>query len=291
MANFKFKVLMVISILWTVFTLALVSWWMVFTVSQLEKMQIGHTENPAVYLQQERMIKAEGGFLLGSVVLGGLCLVLVLWQMQRQNDKIRMFFSVFTHEIKTSLARLILKTDLIAEEYPNEPSLVQLKEETVFLQNQLENALWVAKGFGKLFSERVNWLMLVRDFEWSLPSLRWQYKGEPFAIKIDRRLMQMILRNIVQNAIVHGQATELQVRAEQNLGDWQMWIEDNGRGFKGDLSILGESMERVAASSGSGIGLWVVKQGVHQLHGKVEFYSPSTGGFGVHLIIPKGSVE
>ncbi len=286
MSNLKIRILMLLSMLWMLFTLALVSWWMVFTVGQLENRRLGHIAEPAIYLQQERMIKAEGGVLLILLVSGGLGLVLALWQLQRQHEKIRDFFSVFTHETKTSLARLILKSDLMAEENPHSESLQQLKEETIFLQNQLENALWVAKGFGTLFIEKTEWSRLIKEFEWSWPSLQWRYFSEPFEVKIDRRVFQMVLRNLVQNAIHHGQAKEITFRAEKSESTWQLWIEDDGKGFTGDFSRLGVNMERATATSGTGIGLWGAQQGIRQMKGTVHFYPSAKGGFGVHISIP-----
>lgn len=287
MSNLKIKVLMVLSMLWMLFTLALVAWWMVFTVGQLENRRLGEIPvSPSVYLQQERMIKAEGGALLVLLISGGVGLVLTLWQLQRQHEKIRDFFSVFTHEIKTSLARLILKSDLMAEENPYTESFQQFKEETVFLQNQLENALWVAQGFGTLFLEKTEWTSLIKNFEWSWPSLQWRYISAPFEVKIDRRLFQMVLRNLVQNAIYHGQAKEIAFRAEKGETTWNLWVEDDGKGFPGDYLRLGQQMERATATSGTGIGLWVVKQGIRQMKGSIDFYPTSKGGFGIHMSIP-----
>ena len=284
--NLKIKILMILSMIWTLFTLALVAWWMLFTVTQLENLRTGKLLNPSVYLQQERMIKSEGGVLLLLLVLGGIGLVVALWLLQSQHEKVKSFFSIFTHEIKTSLARLILKSDLISEENPESIAFRELKEETVFLQNQLENALWVAQGFGSIFFEKFDWSMVLRDFEWSWPSLKWQFIGEPFDVRLDRRIFQMVMRNLVQNSIYHGQANELIFRAEKREEYWQMWIEDNGKGFQGNFAQLGEKIERVNAKSGTGIGLWVVQQGIKQLQGSIYFYPTKTNGFGVEIKIP-----
>lgn len=289
MSSFKSKVLIILSMLWTLFTLALVSWWMVFTMRQLEGLRNGTLPAPAQFLQQERMIKYEGSVLVLLLIFGGCGLVLSLWQLQRQHEKVRSFFSVFTHEIKTSLARLILKTDIMAEDHPGEASFQEIKEETAALQNQLENALWVAKGFGVLFIEKVAWTDLLRDLAWSWPSLNWEFVGDNFNIKIDRRLFQMIFRNLAQNALVHGQATKILVRSEQDENSWHLWFEDNGRGYQGDLSSLGQDMIRLTPTSGTGIGLWVVQRGLRQVQGRVQFYRPQQGGFGVHLILPRGA--
>ena len=51
--NLKIKILMILSMIWTLFTLALVAWWMLFTVTQLENLRTGKLLNPSVYLQQE----------------------------------------------------------------------------------------------------------------------------------------------------------------------------------------------------------------------------------------------
>lgn len=274
---------------WTLFTLALVGWWMIFTVSQLEKMRTGQLFDPSIYLQQERMIKAEGGVLLILLFSGGVGLVLALWQLQRQHEKIRTFFSVFTHEIKTSLARLILKSDLLAEEHPHENAFQTLKEETMILQNQLENALWVAKGFGELFVEKLPWKRLIGDFEIVTPNLKWIYLGDNFDVKVDRRVFQMIMRNLIQNSLVHGQASEMKCKAELLSSKWVLSLEDNGKSFSGDFSGLGAAMQRVAPSSGSGIGLWVVRQGVEKLGGTIQFYAVNGGGFGIRMEWPRES--
>ena len=66
-------------------------------------------------------------------------------------------------------------------------------------------------------------------------------------------------------------------------------FKDNGKGFQGDLSSLGEAFHRHTVTSGSGLGLNIVKSLVVQMCGVEPKYSNMEDGFAVELQVPKGT--
>ncbi len=85
--------------------------------------------------------------------------------------------------------------------------------------------------------------------------------------------LESILTNLVQNSVIHGHATEVDISVRREGGRVIVTVIDNGRGFQGDLSQLGELFVRHARSSGSGVGLYIVRQLAKAMHGSIRFCS------------------
>jgi two-component system sensor histidine kinase QseC len=111
----------------------------------------------------------------------------------------------------------------------------------------------------------------------------------------DALLLQVLLRNLVDNALRHSGATRIEVSIAQEGEHAVLTVSDNGRG------IAAEERERVqqrfyrgasadsAESSGSGLGLSIVRR-IAELHGgKLDIDSPAEGnGLLLRLRLPSG---
>lgn len=125
-------------------------------------------------------------------------------------------------------------------------------------------------------SMRENWPQLIIELE------------EDAIIKGDRRAIDSIFGNIIQNALVHGKSHKISIVAKQFSPEMlEIQIADDGRGFKGNLSKLGRLFERHNPSSGSGVGLYsVVALVKHMKGGVVNFTCLPERGFMVSFRIP-----
>jgi signal transduction histidine kinase len=99
----------------------------------------------------------------------------------------------------------------------------------------------------------------------------------------DPLLLEVLLRNLVDNALLHSGGTRIEVAIRQQDGHVQMTVSDNGRG------IAAEDRDRVqqrfcrgasadfSVAPGSGLGLSIVRR-IAQLHdGQVRIEAPLSG--------------
>ncbi len=85
----------------------------------------------------------------------------------------------------------------------------------------------------------------------------------------DAVLLQVLLRNLIDNALRHGKATQIEVSITARQGHALLSISDNGRGIAEDeRERVKQRFYRSASAdfSGSGLGLSIVKR-ITELHG------------------------
>jgi signal transduction histidine kinase len=68
-------------------------------------------------------------------------------------------------------------------------------------------------------------------------------------------------------------------------------VTDNGCGFQGDPSQLGQLFVRHARSSGSGVGLYIARQLLKRMNGAISFRSANAGGFVAELDFPGAGAD
>src|SRR5438309_10429254 len=86
----------VLAIIWFAFTFSLVTWWWIFFLLR-SRGDASH-----------RMFAWEGSILIAAVLIGGIALILFSYRDQKRHQRLRFFFSTFSHDIKTSITRLPL---------------------------------------------------------------------------------------------------------------------------------------------------------------------------------------
>ena len=104
----------------------------------------------------------------------------------------------------------------------------------------------------------------------------------------DARALESVLTNLVQNAVIHGQATAVALVARRTNGRVNLTVTDNGRGFPGDPSSLGQLFVRHARSSGSGVGLYIVRRLARAMNGSIKFGNGTERGFIAEIELPEG---
>jgi signal transduction histidine kinase len=165
--------------------------------------------------------------------------------------------------------------------------LDRLLQDTVRLQIQLENSLFVAQPDGRLLKERLDAAAAVERQREDWPTLTVDVQGAG-TVLADARAFDTVLRNVLQNAGLHGAATHADVRIARVSGDLiRIVIEDNGTGVSAeDLSHLGEPFSRPTATSGTGMGLHVSRRLVSRMGGEMRF-GVSGGGLVVTIDLPE----
>lgn len=266
-----YKTLMWLTGLWTAFTVALAVWWLVLVLRLLE---IDSIQQNIELLRYRRMITQEGLVLIFLLIGGGAALFACLLYLKRQNDRLRTFFATFTHELKTPLTNLRIQTEILRDQTKDsaqKSTVDRLANEGVRLELQLENSLFIADGEqGPLFLEDVDLVSIISIVKQSWPNLVVEISGQG-RVQGDRRALEAIFRNLLQNAKYHGKATkvfiDLQTESEKTL----IAVKDNGTGFSGSVEKLGSLFDRSNSRSGTGVGLWLIKNLTRRMNGRADF--------------------
>jgi PAS domain S-box-containing protein len=215
------------------------------------------------------------------------------------------------HEIKNPLTPIQLSAErlrrkLHTELKPESAQLLDRATHTIVQQvdamQQMVNAFseyarspdmnWTRFNLNQLITEVAD-LYRLQDPE---VEIRLELAATLADVEADRGRMRQLLANLISNAlqavagVQHGcvaLGTRL-LAAEQGAGPLrvQLWVSDNGAGFRDDL--LHNAFEPYVTSKarGTGLGLAIVKRIVEEHNGQVEAENRPEGGARVCVILP-----
>ena len=282
--NKNSKIKLGLSLFWFLYTFALVVWWWIFSLRQLDLLI--DVINPTKLQSMKRMLIGEGAVLVSTVFFGGLVLVFLTYREQSRNKVLRNFFANFTHDLKTSLTRLRLRTEVLAEKNSS-PEFQKLLAEASRLDLQLENSLWVAKTASyKLLQEKIRLSSVLGFLRAEWPDLEVSLKQD-VNLLADEQALRSVFRNILQNAWLHGKATKIEVIPLREKEFWALEVIDNGIGFNGEISQLGGELLRSQKANSNGLGVFLTQDLMKRMKGNITFHKLDKG-FKVRLLIPAG---
>lgn len=238
-----------------------------------------------------------GGIIMLAFVLCGLYVIFIYWRRQsRLYAEQKTFISQITHELKSPLAsiRLHLETIRLRNPPPDkmERFLDTMLADTERLNSLISNFLMAAKleqrpanaGLALIdFSTFVE--NFVQEFTLHLPegnSLT--ARIEPgISARIDIEGMEMVLRNLLENAFLYSHASpEVLVELCRCGKICTLTVSDNGRGIgRQELKNVFRMFYRVRSSGetirGTGLGLYIVKSIVQRHKGSIKVSSEGLG--------------
>ena len=209
------------------------------------------------------------------------------------------FVGVMSHELRTPVTTIYGAAKLLAK-WPRRPELETLvediEEESDRLHRITEDLLVLSRaehGLVELQPEPVLIQRLVpaviAEVRRRHPSLEVDLDLAPALPPIagDEAAMRQVLVNLLTNAAKYGEGTPVRVsaRAEADTDDVLVRVEDRGPGLPAeDLEPIFDLFFRSAANarraSGTGIGLYVVRQLVGAMGGTVHAYAVEPHGLG-----------
>ncbi len=274
---------------WLVFTLALTAWWAYFAFRQLNelaRLDVEHIESISRY---HRMLVWEGATLFLCLTGGAAWLAFLMHRETREKNRFQEFMAAFTHELKTPIASMKLQAEVLQEKIFDDSGrrkAAMLLADLERLNLRLENSLFLsARSNLKLLNEHIRLSALLDLVKMGWPSIE-LLRGGDCEIRGDSRAVEVIAGNILQNAAVHGNASQIRIEVKDSgSGLVRMEFTDNGRGYRGEPKLLGRLFARPSSESGSGIGLYLIKMLCGRMGGTAEF-KPMDGGFQVALEIP-----
>lgn len=241
---------------------------------------------PTKFQSLRRMLLWEGAVLVATVFGGGLVLVILTNRERSRSQQVRNFFSNFAHDLKTSLTRLRLRTEMMSEKHSS-PEFQKLLDEVSRLDLQLENSLWVARGdVHALMKENISLSSVIGFLRMEWPELEIKLLQDA-DISADGQALKSVFRNIFQNSYLHGKASSVEIKPVLIKQKWQIDITDNGEGFSGDYSILGSQLLKSNNEKGNGLGLYLTQDLVNRMGGQINFLKQQNG-FALRLILPAG---
>lgn len=198
--------------------------------------------------------------------------------------------------MKTPLASLRLQAESLQEELPNhhESKLIyRLLKDSVRIESQMNRAMYLASLTRSeiLYIEKANVRSMFLSIGEDFPELKIDLSNlEDVFVSADRKALESIFKNIAENSLKHGKANVLNVISEkQKQKQILITITDNGTGFDGKYKNLGIPFQKHGSTSGTGIGLYIIKRLMKKMKGSMRIV-PQTSGFRVDLILPEESV-
>ena len=291
----------IFSLSWLAITVTLSIWWAFHGIEQARELSdlkkslgVQNKITQANFEKTNRMFIWEGAFFILMLSVGGGTIIWLSNLEHQRNRLLESFFSTLTHELKTPLTSLYLKVDDLLDDFPDGKiydSIMSLNYDVKRLDSQIEKAFNIAsltQSEGLFFE-----LIVLKDFfkklqeNWRELNLNINVNEQDF-IYADNRALMCVFRNLLENSYKHGKASEVFI--ETHIEDRYVKInfKDNGVGFLGKQTKLTKIFFRHKSSSGTGLGLYIVKKLMIQMKGKIVFSNPKTG-FDLSLLFPKYS--
>lgn len=199
------------------------------------------------------------------------------------------FLAAVSHDLKTPVTRLRLRSEMLAEPQLRERFCADLDE----MQQMLDSALDYLRG------KAVNEAVQVVDLVALVESLVDDYAGTgavslraPDALQCPARprALRRALRNLIDNALKYGHCAHVELR--ENPGAVEISVDDDGPGVEAsELERVFEPFHRVEISrsrdtGGSGLGLAIARQIARAHDGDVTLSNRPQGGLRAVLMLP-----
>lgn len=264
----------------------MIGWWWFYGIEQLS------TPLDALeYTRRRRMLFWEGSFFLGAQLIGGFLMYHFMKQEDVKNKSIRNFFAGFSHDLKTSISRLRLQSDVLGEDekFKNNKQILRLIKNINQLDLQLENSLWMSQ------LESITTLRESFPISKIITGIKNEFQevtielNKDEDLETDYRALHFVFRNLVQNSLIHGESNRIKIqiadagaagRGAQKL----ITVIDDGAGVKERLTVSDVIHFRFNDKKTSGIGLYLCSEIVKKLNGRLEFFVPEQG-FGVKIYL------
>lgn len=224
-------------------------------------------------------------------------------RLKQTNRELETFMYKSSHNLKgpvASIKGLLYLAGLEEEHNPAAKQYLELINKSVKgLERTLEELMDIARlKQGRLKIEAVDLEYVVTEIINKLKFMP-EWKGISYAISVqqesafytDLSLLQSILQNLVENAVKYkkeNQQSWVKIEGKVSSREAEISVEDNG------LGIPREQQERVfemfyrahQTASGTGLGLYIVRNSVEKLGGEIHLSSKRNEGSRFMLNLP-----
>lgn len=243
--------------------------------------------------------------LLVAVILTGLLIIYIYYQKMIQLYRLQQnFINGFTHELKTPIASLKLFLETFSRhDLPRDEQLKYLeymKRDTLRLSDNVNRILNLGRLEDRNFKAdfvRQDLVALIENFLEDTPHLfeegkvTFQTHIKEAWMPIDTTLFEMLMMNLITNALIYNKSKEKLVEIELSTEEKNVIIDfrDNGIGLdRSQVKKIFKKFYQVGKSTkGSGLGLYIVHN-IARLHkGEIQAISRGPGAGSVFRLTLK----
>ncbi len=227
----------------------------------------------------------------------------VILKQKRLSEVQRDFINNVTHELKTPLSTLSLATDTLVERFPEEAGnyVNIIQQETNRLKSHIDkilhSSLLEARRPAK--KEKILLNLFLSDLlqkikkQYQRNMIEWELKVTGGIMQANKSLFENVMRNLIDNAIKYG-GSKVQI-CVKNGKDIEVSVQDNGSGIPRDHQTkIFDKFYRVPDDEnqhnvkGFGLGLYIVKQAIKKMGGKIRLKSEEGVGSTFIISLPHG---
>jgi signal transduction histidine kinase len=264
-----------LTVLWMTTILALGIWWLFLLVKLSNLLEI-NKQLPSG-MNFIRLVKYEGGTFLMLLILISITLLYFYFQELKQTNMVRAFFASLTHELKTPLASMRLQAEVIHDLVENKKfdSLHdyahRLIDDGKRLELEMDKILQlsrVQKG-GRINLVEVDLKRFIKNLiQKNYQDLKFELNTNDTDIFIiaDEFALSLIIRNLIDNSLKHCATPSIKFDLVSKHEQVKLIYTDHGN-FSGNLNKLGQLFYKHNSPKGSGIGLYLIKELMLQMHG------------------------
>jgi signal transduction histidine kinase len=230
-------------------------------------------------------------------------------ELEEANATKEKFLSVISHDLRGPFNTLIgmsnvlvnnVKEQKMAQVFANADAINEASRKAYVLLDNLMQ--WVSLQKEKIIvnkevisaNEAVESVLLLFKNHALAQNIIIQKDIRTPTIFTDKNLLQVVLRNLLSNAIRHIPAGgTVKVSVEKREEDMLLVVQDNGRGIDAEtLKTLFVKKDHVSiAGKSGGLGLLLVQEFIQQLGGTIHAENLASGGAKFTIVLYKGAIE
>ncbi|HUL43610.1 MAG TPA: sensor histidine kinase KdpD [Bacteroidota bacterium] len=214
-------------------------------------------------------------------------------------------FNSISHEMRTPITALMSATEgLLNDQVGGRPEIRrelahEVEEAAERLDQIVQNLLAMTRLESGLIKPKLDWCDLRDIINSSIRKLRGDLQGRPINVhvadavpllKLDFGLMEQVLLNLLQNAVMYTpRNTPITISAQATADECTLTVADTGPGFPPEaIGKVFEKFFRVPGSKagGLGLGLSIALGFIHAHNGSLTVENLSTGGALLTIRLP-----
>lgn len=249
----------------------------------------------------------------GLIELLSICSIglgMVMWllederhQLKKANQELDSFLYSVSHDLRAPIASILGLTHLAKIETTDpkaSPYISMIEQRIKKLDSVIGDILQLSRSSrSEVKFETVDFNNLMNEvlsdvkFNQGVDKIQLQYTPTPdYVFVSDRTQVKIIMSNLVSNAIKYHRLNQeepfIKITLQKKNSAVVITISDNGEGIAPDNQdkIFDMFYRASSNSEGTGLGLYIVKEAINKLNGKIEVESKVQVGSTFTVILP-----